>query len=239
MNVVITGRRFNVSTGLKNAIEEKLGRLRVLDNHDVHFHVLLEKEKLNYSADISFVLDRKKFYLQIKAPTLSEAIDTLVDKLERQVRKHKERAQSYSHERVADSAPPPALRYTEPPPETQTELEVLLRLADSEYETEVFYPEENPAKAMAAQRDGDELFTLYGCDAEDGAWYCKQVYLADGQIDRTSIEDCRPEPMDDAEAVSKMEREQSGLLVYKNTGSNRIQALIRNQDSYLVYVLER
>ena len=241
MNVIITGRRFNVSNSLKNAIEEKLKqRIRILDNQELNFHVFLEKEKLQYSADITFVTGRKRFYFQMKAPTIGEAVDKLIDRLERQVRKHKERAQGYSHERVADKgAVSSAVRYEQIAEGICKELEVLLKLAGSEQEIEVFYPEDNPARAMVAYQESDELFILYGCDPEDGNWFHKQVYLAEEQIDRTDIEDYFPEPMDDAHAAAKLEKEALAFLLYRNTDSNKVQAVLRDQDGYPVYVLEK
>jgi putative sigma-54 modulation protein len=242
MKVIITGRRFNVSNSLKNAIEEKLKqRIRVLYNNDLNFHVFLEKEKLNYSADITFVTGKKRFYFQMKAPTIGEAIDKLIDKLERQVRKHKERAQKYSHERVADKAASPALAlcYTQVADGTRAELDVLLRLADSEQCIEVFYPEDNPARAEVVYQESEEHFILYGCDHEDGTWYQKQIYLSDDQISHTQIEDYYPESMDDDHAAAKLEKEELTFSLYKNTESNKVQAILRDQGSYRIYVLEK
>ena len=141
MNVIITGRHFNVSNSLKNAIEEKLEKIRFFYDHVLQFHMALEKEKLNYKADITFIADGKKFYLQMKAPTISEALDKLVDKLERQVRKHKERIQGHSRDRMADKeVSAGSVQYVEIASKPKAEIEVLLQLANSENEHEAFYP---------------------------------------------------------------------------------------------------
>jgi len=241
MNVIITGRHFNVSNSLKNAIEEKLKqRIRVLYTSDLNFHVFLEKEKLEYIADIVFIAGKKRFYFQMKAPTIGEAIDKLIDKVERQLRKHKERAQRYSHERVADQdAGDPALNYTQVAEGVHAELDMLLALADSEKEIVVFYPEENSARAEIAYQESDELFILCGCDPEDNTWYQKQVLLANGQCGRMHIEDYYPESMDDAHAVKRLRKDELTFFVYKNSGSNKVQAVLREQDGYLIYVLEK
>jgi putative sigma-54 modulation protein len=242
MNLIITGRRYNVSHGLKKAIEEKLGRIRVLENQNVQFHVLLEKEKLNFIADISFVLDGKRFYFQTKEPTVAEAIDSLADKLERHIRKHKERVHTHArhtHDVSADTEAPAPFDYAEVPGELRSELDVALRLARSARETDVFYTEDNPACAMAALQESDELFAVYGCESGGKRWYCKHIYLAGDQIDHTRIEDCYPEPMDDRAAYSKIGKDAQTLLLYTNTRTNKVQAMLREEDTLRVYVLEK
>jgi hypothetical protein len=149
--------------------------------------------------------------------------------------------QKYSHERVSDkdAGPSAALRYLQVPEGTRSELEVLLKLANSEQEIEVFYPEDNPARAMVAFQESEELFILYGCDHEDGTWFHKQVYLADEQIDRSHIEDYYPEPLDDEHSASRLEKEELAFFLYKSTNSNKVQVILRHQGAYLVYVLEK
>jgi len=242
MNLIITGRRYNVSHGLKKAIEEKLGRIRVLENQNTQFHVLLEKEKLNFIADISFVLDGKRFYFQAKEPTVAEAIDSLADKLERHVRKHKERAHTHArhtHAVPADTGNGVPADYAEVSAGLRSELDEVLKLANSENETVVFYPEDNPECAMAALQESDELFAVYGCFPDGKRWYCKHIYLADEQVDHTRIEDCYPEVMGDREAYAKIGKEEQAFLLYAGAESNKVQAMLREEDKFNIYILER
>lgn len=241
MNVIITGRHFNVSNSLKNAIEEKLGKIRFFYDHVLQFHMALEKEKLNYKADITFIADGKKFYLQMKAPTISEALDKLVDKLERQVRKHKERIQGHSRDRMGekDAIAAGSVQYVEIAAKPKAELEVLLQLANSESEHEAFYPEADAASAVVVLQESEELFTIYGCDSGNGRWYCKHVYLVDEQIDQTRIEDYTPEEMDDEQAIRRLNQSESQIMVYENNAGKKVQAVLRGQGGYLVFVLEK
>lgn len=241
MNVIITGRHFNVSNTLKNAIEEKLGKIRYFYDHVLQFQVFLEKEKLNYKVDITFIADGKKFYLQMRAPTISEAIDKLIDKLERQVRKHKERLQQHSRERVTqnEQSGAPSLQYREVALAPKVELEALLQLANSEDEISVFYPSEGSRSAIIALQESDELFTLYGCDPDDERWYCKHVYLVNEEVDQTRIEDFQPTAMTDLQACTQLGRSEAVLLVYENTEAKKIQAIFKGSDEYEVFVLEK
>ncbi|MDR2734725.1 MAG: ribosome-associated translation inhibitor RaiA [Spirochaetota bacterium] len=242
MNLIITGRRYNVSPGLKKAIEEKLGRIRVLENQKMQFHVLLEKEKLNFIADISFVLDGKRFYFQTKEPTVAEAIDNLTDKLERHIRKHKERVHAHArntHTLTADTGEAAPFDYAEVSKELRSELDVVLHLANSDSGAEVFYSGDNPGCAMAALQESDELFAVYGCDPGGKCWYCKHIYLAGDQIDHTRIEDCYAEQMGDREAYAKIEKEAQTLLLYTNAESNKVQAMLREEDKLRIYILEK
>ncbi|HOG65027.1 MAG TPA: ribosome-associated translation inhibitor RaiA, partial [Spirochaetota bacterium] len=241
MNVIITGRHFNVSNSLKNAIEEKLGKIRFFYDHVLQFHVFLEKEKLNYKADVTFIADGKKFYLQMKAPTISEAIDKLVDKLERQVRKHKERLQCHSREKIAhgEQGGVPSLQYIEVSNKPKAELEVLIQLANSEDESVAFYPSEESSTAVVVFKESDELFTLYGCDPDDKRWYCKHVYLVDEQVDQTRIEDYQPDSLNDVQAVGRLAQGESAILVYQNADAKKVQAVLRGNGGYEVFVLEK
>ena len=240
MNVIITGRHFNVSNSLKNAIEEKLGKIRFFYDHVLQFHMALEKEKLNYKADITFIADGKKFYLQMKAPTISEALDKLVDKLERQVRKHKERIQGHSRDRMADKeVSAGSVQYVEIASKPKAEIEVLLQLANSENEHEAFYPSAEAKSAVFVLQESEELFTLYGCEGDDARWYCKHVYLVEEQIDQTRIEDYSPEAMDDEQAIRRLNQSESQVVVYVNNAGGKVQAVLRGQGGYLVFVLEK
>jgi putative sigma-54 modulation protein len=227
---------------LKNAIEEKLGRIRVLENQNAQFHVLLEKEKLHFIADIGFVLDGKRFYFQTKEPTVAEAIDSLMDKLERHVRKHKERVHTHTHDRAAvkRETAPILFEYIEVNRGLRSELDVALQLADSDREAEVFFSEDTPDSrtAMAALKESDEHFAIYGSVPGEGRWYCKQLYLTDDEIDHTRIEDCYPESMDDREALAKMENEPHALLLYTNAETHKVQAMLREQHAMHIYILE-
>ena len=241
MNVIITGRHFNVSNSLKNVIEEKLEKIRFFYDHVLQFQVFLEKEKLNYKADITFIADGKKFYLQMKSPTISEAIDKLIDKLERQVRKHKEKIQGHSRERVSqhEISAAPSLQYLEIPLKPKAELEVLLQLASSESESAAFYPTEDSKTAVVVFQESEDLFTLYGCDPDDNRWYSKQVYLVDEEIDQTRIEDFQPESMEDVQAIGRLDQSESAIFVYENSSAKKVQAVLNGASGYDVFVLEK
>jgi len=187
-------------------------------------------------------MDGKRFYFQTKEPTVAEAIDSLADKLERHIRKHKERVHTHvrhAHIVPADTGEPAPFDYAVVNSKTSPELDVVLRLAGSAREAEVFYSEDSPGCAMVALQESDELFAVYGCDPGGKSWYCKHIYLAGDQIDHTRIEDFYPENMNDREAFAKMGKEAQTLLLYTNAESNKVQAILREEDALRIYILEK
>ncbi len=90
MELKITGHHMDVSPTVRRKVEAKLARLERHSDHVIDVHCILTVEKRTYRAEANVHLDGGTLYADADAESLYAAIDGLVDKLDRQVNKHKE-----------------------------------------------------------------------------------------------------------------------------------------------------
>jgi putative sigma-54 modulation protein len=89
MNLKITGLHLEVTQPLRDYVEEKLGRVvRHVDNV-IDTSVTLSVDKLDQKAEVNVHLAGKDIHAEATANDMYAAIDALIDKLDRQVLKHK------------------------------------------------------------------------------------------------------------------------------------------------------
>jgi putative sigma-54 modulation protein len=103
MNLTISGHHLDVTPAIREYVQNKLERItrhfdQVIDTH-VFLAVdnLTEKEK-RQKAEINLQLSGKILHVASAAQDLYAAIDTLMDKLDRQVLKHKQMLKNHSRE---------------------------------------------------------------------------------------------------------------------------------------------
>ncbi len=94
MNIKITGRHLDVSDNLKNHSEEKLSKMEKYFHQLIDTHLILYKEKLDHVAEVIINGDAVQFHAKEKSGNFYSAIDMLVDKLESQVARYKDKIQS-------------------------------------------------------------------------------------------------------------------------------------------------
>lgn len=92
MNIDLTGHHVSITEALRNYVAEKMNRLERHFDHVTSTHVVLEVEKERHIAEATIQVPGKK---DVHAKTVHEdmyaAIDMLVDKLDRQILRHKEK----------------------------------------------------------------------------------------------------------------------------------------------------
>lgn len=242
MKVIITGRKMNVSPGLKSVIEEKLQKIKYFYDHVISFHIILEKEKLDYKAEINFRADGRRFFLQEVAGSMHEAIDNLIDKLERQVRKHKDRMKEHKHRRKevqgdASLSTTDSFQVGKVDSTFRSELEVALQLAISENDFEFFIEEEGDKFTTLAVKDEENLFTVLTKDKESGRWYLKHLYLDGEHIAQSSIEDFHAQVCSVPQAMSEFAKGESPVFVFQNRDDGKLQGLYRRDDKELFEIM--
>jgi putative sigma-54 modulation protein len=91
MQITVKGHQVDVTAALNDYAVEKFERVtRVFDQlHDVT--IVLGLEKLLHKAEVTMQLSGKTLHADATAPDMYAAIDVLVDKVETQLRKHKEK----------------------------------------------------------------------------------------------------------------------------------------------------
>ncbi len=91
MNITITGRRFEVSDSLRDYVEKKVKKLEKYFNQLIDSHVVMYIDKLDHVAEITVNGDGVQFHGMEKAGDMYSSIDLLMDKMEKQVNRYKEK----------------------------------------------------------------------------------------------------------------------------------------------------
>ena len=103
MNLTITGHHLEVTPSLREYITAKLERIRRHFDQVVDTNVVLSVEKLQQRAEVTLHVRGKDLFAESVQHDLYAAIDTLIDKLDRQVLKYKETRQHRAHETLRHS----------------------------------------------------------------------------------------------------------------------------------------
>jgi len=102
MNLTISGHHLEVTPAIREYISNKLERVKRHFDQVIDIAVILtvdnltEKEK-RQKAEINLRMSGKTVFVESVAQDMYAAIDTLIDKLDRQVMKYKDKVQTHNH----------------------------------------------------------------------------------------------------------------------------------------------
>lgn len=91
MQFNLTGHHVDLTDSLRDYVESKLGKLERHFDQVVDVQVILSVEKLRQKAEATVHLSGTNIYADDTQEDMYAAIDGLIDKLDRQVKKHKEK----------------------------------------------------------------------------------------------------------------------------------------------------
>ena len=95
MNLQISGHHLEITPAIHAHVTGKLERvIRHFDNV-IDVNVILSVDKLKQKAEVTVHLSGKDVYVEVIDEDLYAAVDVLVDKLDRQIQKHKQRVQDH------------------------------------------------------------------------------------------------------------------------------------------------
>jgi putative sigma-54 modulation protein len=94
MQLSLTGHHIDITEPLRSYVQEKMQRLERHFDHVTNVHVILGVEKLQQKAEATVHISGAEVFADAIHEDMYAAIDALVDKLDRQVLKHKEKVQS-------------------------------------------------------------------------------------------------------------------------------------------------
>ncbi len=104
MQINITGHHLKITNALKNYVEKKFQRLTRHFDHVLNIHVVLTVEKLIHRAEASLQVSGNKIFANASNEGMYAAVDSLVDKLDRQIVKHKEKLKDHHQGEVEHHA---------------------------------------------------------------------------------------------------------------------------------------
>jgi len=95
MQVSVTGRHVEVTEAMKQHVEDKISKIKRHFDHVTDIHVILTVEKLEQKAEATVQISGAKLFADDVQEDMYAAIDNMVDKLDRQIIKHKEKTRSH------------------------------------------------------------------------------------------------------------------------------------------------
>ncbi len=98
MNLTLTGNHLDVTPALRDYVVAKLDRITRHFDHVIDVNVVLAVDKLQHKAEVNLHARGKDIHVEAIEADMYAAIDMLIDKLDRQVVKHKEKLTGHRHE---------------------------------------------------------------------------------------------------------------------------------------------
>jgi putative sigma-54 modulation protein len=96
MQIDITGHHVDLTPALRSYVQNKFERLERHFDHVTGFHVVLTVEKLEHKAEATIKVNGGTLFADSIESDMYAAIDCLTDKLDRQIKKHKEKLTNHN-----------------------------------------------------------------------------------------------------------------------------------------------
>ncbi len=94
MNLHMTGHHLEITPAIRDYINTKMDRINRHFDHVIDINIILSVEKLKQKAEANVHLSGKDIFVESANEDMYAAIDLLVDKLDRQIVKHKEKSKN-------------------------------------------------------------------------------------------------------------------------------------------------
>lgn len=91
MQLNLSGHHIDITPALREYVTSKMERLERHFDHVTNVHVVLSVEKLRQKAEATFHISGGNLFANAEHEDMYAAIDALADKLDRQIKKHKEK----------------------------------------------------------------------------------------------------------------------------------------------------
>lgn len=91
MNLHLSGHHLEITESMRDYITGKLERVTRHFDHVIDVNMILSVEKLKQKVEANVHLSGKNIFVESHDSDMYAAIDSLIDKLDRQIIKHKEK----------------------------------------------------------------------------------------------------------------------------------------------------
>lgn len=98
MNLNLTGHHLDITPAIREHVLNKLDKVKRHFDNVIDVNVILSVDKLVQKAEANVHVSGKNIFAEASDSNLYVAIDTLVDTLNRQVLKHKEKFEARRHD---------------------------------------------------------------------------------------------------------------------------------------------
>lgn len=100
MNLTVSGHHVAVTPALRTYVKSKLDRVTRHFDHVIDVNVILSVEKLMQKSEVTVHVRGKDIFVESSDLDLYAAIDLMVDKLDRQILKYKDKVQAHPHDAI-------------------------------------------------------------------------------------------------------------------------------------------
>jgi putative sigma-54 modulation protein len=91
MNLNLVGHHVIITPAMRDYVTSKIDKITRHFDHVIDISVILSVEKLKQKAEASVHVRGKDIFVETDSADMYASIDSLVDKLDRQILKHKEK----------------------------------------------------------------------------------------------------------------------------------------------------
>ncbi len=91
MNLKLTGNHVEITDAMRDYVTSKISKITRHFDHVIDVSVILSVEKLKQKAEANVHIRGKDIFVETDSEDMYASIDNLVDKLDRQILKHKEK----------------------------------------------------------------------------------------------------------------------------------------------------
>jgi len=102
MQINLTGHHIEITDSLRSYVTEKMGKLERHFDKVSNTHVILSVEKDIQKAEATVHMSGNDIFAEAHEPDMYASIDSLVDKLDRQVKKYKEKLKNHLHHKPVE-----------------------------------------------------------------------------------------------------------------------------------------
>jgi putative sigma-54 modulation protein len=92
MNINLSGHHVEITPAIRDYVKAKLGKVANHFDHVIDINAILSVEKLKQKIEATVHMPGRDFFAECSDVNMYAAIDSLADKLDRQIMKHKEKA---------------------------------------------------------------------------------------------------------------------------------------------------
>jgi putative sigma-54 modulation protein len=104
MRINITARHFKLNDELKKYAEDEVYRLKKYYEPIIDCEIILSWQKKLRNAEINIAVYGTTLTAHEETEDMKKSIDKAVDKLERQVKKYKDRLRKFDHDKISQHA---------------------------------------------------------------------------------------------------------------------------------------
>ncbi len=91
MNLKLTGNHVEITDPMREYVISKISKIKRHFDHVIDVSVILSVDKLKQKAEANVHIRGKDIFVETDSEDMYASIDSLVDKLDRQILKHKEK----------------------------------------------------------------------------------------------------------------------------------------------------